>query len=127
MSLSFNPSAGLIIVPTRLWGPAGDTIASLALDTGATTTTVSWTTLQLLGYDPGAVPHRQQVTTGSGIEYVPRLPVERVEALAQQRLHFPVLCHTLPPSTMVDGVLGLDFLQGQELIIDFRTGTVQLR
>jgi hypothetical protein len=41
MSHRFNPREGLIIVPTRLYGPAGDAIVRLALDTGATGTLVN--------------------------------------------------------------------------------------
>lgn len=71
MSLPFDPREGLIVVPTRLWGP-----------------------------------------------------VEKIEALEQERRNFPILCHTLPPSATVDGVLGLDFFRGQRLVVDFRTGLV---
>ena len=28
---------------------------------------------------------------------------------------FSLICHTLPPSVSVDGLLGLDFLRGQRL------------
>ena len=31
MSLPFDKNEGLIIVPTRLWGPAGDAVVRLAL------------------------------------------------------------------------------------------------
>jgi MalT-like TPR region len=48
------------------------------------------------------------------------------EALQQARIDFPVLCHTLPPSATVDGVLGLDFMRGQRLIVDLRAATVSL-
>ena len=47
-------------------------------------------------------------------------------ALGQERTNFPVLGHTLPPSTSIDGVLGLDFVRGQTLTVDFRTGTSTL-
>jgi len=126
MSLRFDPTAGLIVVPTRVWGPVGDTVVRLALDTGATRTVVSWDVLVLVGYDPAAAPQRVQLTTGSGVEFVPQVIVERVEALGQERCDFPVLCHTLPPSATVDGVLGLDFVRGQRLVIDLRAGEVTL-
>jgi hypothetical protein len=42
MSLTFDPKEGLIVVPTRLWGPSGDTLVRLALDTGATGSVVNW-------------------------------------------------------------------------------------
>jgi hypothetical protein len=38
MTYGFNPSKGLIIFSVRLFGPAGDMIVRLALDTEATST-----------------------------------------------------------------------------------------
>lgn len=126
MSLPFDPKEGLIVVPTRLWGLAGDIVVRLALDTGATGSVVNWDVVVLLGYDPAIVPERIQMTTGSGVEFVPRIVIEKIEALGQKRRDFPVLCHTLPPSATVDGVLGLDFFRGQRLVLDFRTGLVSV-
>lgn len=124
MSLPFDPKQGLIIAPTRLWGPTGHAVVRLALDTGATGSMVNWDVMVLLGYDPAIVPERVQITTGSGVEFAPRIVIEKIEALGQERRNFPVLCHTLPPSATVDGVLGLDFFRGQRLVVDFRTGLV---
>ncbi len=126
MSLSFDPQEGLIVVPTHVWGPAGDTVARFALDTGATGSVVNWEVIVFLGYDPAVVPDRIQMTTGSGVEFVPLIVVDKVEALGQERQDFPVMCHTLPPSATVDGVLGLDFFRGQRLVLDFRAGLVTL-
>ncbi len=47
-------------------------------------------------------------------------------ALGRQRALFSVLVHTLPASPMIDGLLGLDFLRGEILTIDFRAGTLTL-
>jgi len=102
-------------------------IARLALDTGATGTMVNWDLLILIGYDPAAVQDRIQVTTGSGVEYVPQVKLQRIESLDTERPDFPVLCHTLPPTAMVDGLLGLDFVRGERLTIDFVNGAVELR
>jgi len=55
MNLDFNPQEGLIIVPTRLFGPGGDTVVQLALDTGASGSLVNWDIVILLGYDPAIV------------------------------------------------------------------------
>lgn len=63
---------------------------------------------------------------GSGVESPVRLRVSRVAALDHERLNFPIICHTLPPSATVDGVVGLDFLRGLTLTVDFRTGTLTL-
>jgi predicted aspartyl protease len=126
MSFPFESQQGLIIVRAELWGPSGSAVLRLALDTGATGTVVNVGMLVAVGYDPALVPDRIQVTTGSGVEFVPRVILDKLEALGQERPGFPVLCHTLPPSAGVDGLLGLDFFRGQSLTIDFRNGQVTL-
>jgi hypothetical protein len=124
MSHRFAPQEGLIIVPTRVFGPAGDAIVRLALDTGATSTLINTEVLVVLGYDPAAALDRPQITTGSGVEFCARLSVERFEALGRMLTRFPVLCHTLPPSARIDGLLGLDFFRGCYLGIDLRSGEI---
>ncbi len=126
MSFPFDSQQGLIIVRAELWGPAGSAVLRLALDTGATGTVVNVGMLVAVGYDPALLPDRIQVTTGSGVEFVPRVTLDRIVALGQERSGFPVLGHTLPPSAGVDGLLGLDFLRGQSLALDFRAGQVTL-
>lgn len=63
---------------------------------------------------------------GTGIERVPMIVLERIEALEQERMEMNVLSHTLPPEVIVDGLLGLDFFRGLSLQIDFREGWVDL-
>jgi predicted aspartyl protease len=126
VTFPFDPQQGLIVVPAELWGPTGSVILRLALDTGATATLVNIAMLVGVGYDPALAPTRVQVTTGSGVEYVPLVTLNHIRALGQERFDFGVLGHTLPPSAGVDGLLGLDFLRGQSLTVDFRVGRVGL-
>ena len=126
MSIPFDPLQGLIVVPAELWGRTGRAVVRLALDTGATSTIVNVGILVAIGCDPALVPDRIQVTTGSGVEFVPRVTLHSIVALGQERSGFPVLAHTLPPSAGVDGLLGLDFLRGQSVTIDLRNGRVTL-
>ena len=126
MSVPFAPQSGLIIVGGTVEGPSGSAVLRLALDTGATGTVINVGMLVALGYDPALAPGRIQVTTGSGVEFVPRITLDKIVALGRERMHFPVLGHTLPPSAGIDGLLGLDFVRGQTLTVDFRTGTLTL-
>lgn len=126
MSDSFNPHVGLVIVRAELFGPSGTALLRLALDTGATSTLSSVGPLASVGYDPSLVSDRVQVTTGSGVEYVPRVHLTRFRALGRDSVSFPVLSHTLPPSAGIDGLIGLDFLRGWRLEIDFVRGLVSL-
>jgi predicted aspartyl protease len=127
LSYPFDGRDGLIVLLAELFGISGSIVVRLALDTGATRTTINVGLLTTIGYDPSLVPDRIQITTGSGVEYAPRLSVSRINALGHERRGFPVIAHTLPPSASVDGLLGLDFFRSQELNLNFRTGVVVLR
>lgn len=126
MKIEFDPKQGLIIIPTRLHGSQGDTIVRLALDTGATNSMINWDVAVLLGYDPASVKERIQITTGSGVEFAPRIVIKKIDVIGRSLENFPVLCHTLPPSATVDGLLGLDFFRGERLVLDFRAGFIDL-
>ncbi len=126
MTYQFDPTQGLIVVPVRLFGPAGDMILRLALDTGATSTLINSEIMILLGYDPAASSDRIRVTTGSGIEFCPRVKIRQIEALGRSVGDFLILSHTLPPTSQVDGLLGLDFFRGCRLVIDFSSRTITI-
>jgi len=116
----------LIVVHAELEGPSGAAVLRLALDTGATGSLINVGMLVAVGYDPALEQDRTQVTTGSGVEFVPRVAVERIAALGRERRHFSVLSHTLPANAGVDGLLGLDFLRGRTLTVDFGNGQISL-
>ena len=126
MSYSFTPQSGLIIVQSEVFGPSGSVVLRLALDTGATMSMINVAPLTAIGYDPSLAPERVQVTTGSGVEFAPRIPIARIKALGQEHCQVNVLAHTLPPSAGIDGLLGLDFLRGHVLNIDFHQGTISI-
>lgn len=127
MKIKFNPTSGLIVIPTRLYGFDTDTIARLALDTGATGSMVNWDIAVLLGYDPTSSEERVRITTGSGIEFVPQIRIEKIEIPGRFKENFPILCHTLPPGATIDGLLGLDFFREVRLTIDFKSGLITVK
>jgi len=84
----------------------------LAVDTGATRTLISTSLLVAIGYDLALIQDRSEMITGSGIEYVPRVTINRLTALGVSRFGMPIIGHTLPPSVKIDGLLGRRFLRG---------------
>lgn len=126
MSVRFDAERGLVVVPVRITGPRGESVVQCAVDTGATSTLFSREHLVRLGYDVASTRETVQVTTGSGVVNAPRLPVDTIAALDQEKRDFSVICHTLPASASVEGLLGLDFIRGQRLTIDFRRSEVVL-
>ena len=126
MKYSFDLTEKLIIIPTQIYGPQGDIIVNLALDTGATSSIINWDIAIIIGYDPAVVNDRLQITTGSGIEYSPIIQVKKIKALGKERKNLKLLCHTLPSSATVDGLLGLDFFKNQRFIIDMKQGIIEI-
>ena len=76
MSYPFDGRDGLIVLVAELFGISGSIVVRLALDTGATRTTINVGLLTTIGYDPSF----------------------------HERRDFPVIAHTLPPSASVDGL-----------------------
>lgn len=126
MPEQFNAKTGLVIVPVQIYGPSGDAAVRLALDTGALTTLIDPRILSSVGYDLAAAPDQVRIATASDVITVPRLLADKIVALGQERIYLPIIGHTLPPATGVDGVLGLDFFRRQRLTLNFRRGRISL-
>ncbi|MCW5850807.1 MAG: clan AA aspartic protease [Anaerolineae bacterium] len=126
MSLAFEPSERVIRVPVKAWGPKEPLIGLLLLDTGAEGTLLSPRFLTDLGYDLASVTDTVDLFSVSGAATAPRVKVQRLEALGHRRNNFTVTAFAPHLKANVDGVLGVDFLLGRKLTIDFRLGLVTL-
>jgi hypothetical protein len=126
MKYPFQPNADAIIVEAVLFGPLGNTTLALVLDTGATCSMVSEARLRFVGCDPAQPSGQVQATFGGGVQMLPVVLTVGLAALGVNKPSYPVVCHTLPPSAGVDGVLGLDFFPGRVLTIDFVNNTLDL-
>ena len=125
--MRFSKKQRFVIVRVRLYGMGGaSTVARMAVDTGASITSVRHELLELIGYDLSMVLSRTRIVTGTQAETVPILSVARLAALKQERENFVVVAHTLPPSLGIDGLLGLDFFADQTLTLNFRDGLITL-
>jgi predicted aspartyl protease len=126
VTFTFNPARGLILIEATIEGPAGNVLVRLALATGATATMIATDPLELVGYDPAAIGKPVKTTTAGGVVQSLRLPVMSLTALGQTRTNLSVLARTLPPTASTEGLLGLDFLRGNVLTIDFVNGEITL-
>jgi predicted aspartyl protease len=124
VTVPFDPTRNLVIIQGEVTGPAQTVKVDLLLDTGATDTFLDEAVLAFAGYRPSTATRQFQVLTGSGLVSVMEVPVISFSVLGQTRLNHPVLAHSFPPATGHDGVLGLDFLRGHILTIDFVKGEI---
>lgn len=123
---TFNAKQGLVIVSARIFGPSGDALARLAVDTAAIGTVIRPGILESIGYDLAQAPDQVRLVSASDTITVPRLLADRIVALGQERTYMPIIVHALPPATGVDGTLGLDFYRVRRLTVNFRQGRVSL-
>ena len=126
MSVAFNSTSGHILVPVDLFGPIGQASVLLILDTGATRTLIHPRILTSVGHNPSLVPAQVTMTSASGQTAVPLVPVAKLTALGHDSVNFPVLAHALPANAPADGLLGLDFLRGKVLQVNFQVGQITL-
>ena len=82
--------------------------------------------LRAAGYDPASASQKARMTTGSSALPASLLSVTRLRALGKEKRNLLIVVHSLPTSAGVEGVLGLDFLRGTKLEIDFSAGTIDL-
>lgn len=123
----YERNGGIIKVPVQLEHSGyPTTFLYVALDTGASRTVLDTRSLIAIGCDPTKSGRRIQCSTASGIEYLSLVVGERISALGQTRKNFEVLAHTLPPSTGVRGLLGMEFFDGRRLTLDDRNRILEL-
>ena len=125
--IPFNPSRRLIVLPLKVAGINGDDFRDLlvALDTGASDTSIPTKVASDLGYDLSNPKHVVRLTTGSGTIPAKIVTVRKLTAIGETVQNIDALCHDLPEESTVDGVLGLNFLRHFDVNISFSTGIIE--
>lgn len=127
MKFSFKADYGLVYVRVEVSRDDREAILNLALDTGASATIVSAKKLAEVGYYLDKPEDEIYITTGNGLIFVPKITIEKLTALGKEKDDFQIIAHDFPPTSTVDGVLGLDFLRGNVLTVDFVKGEIELK
>lgn len=127
MTSPFDPSARNVLVKVTVVGTVSAYEFKLALDTGANQTSLRPELLRQLGFDSARTTRFQLVRTGSGTVRAPVVVASHVRCLGQTRTSFPVAALDPAGAHGADGLLGLDFLRGLVLKLDFARGRVDLR
>lgn len=89
---------------------SGSVVLRLLIDSGSSHTVLPVEVLESLGCDTPHPLARVAILAASGTIVAPRVAVPWFHCLGHRLTDFPVLAHTLPAGTYVDGLLGMDFL-----------------
>ena len=127
-SVRFNPISDLIQLSMKVEGVDKSEFrdVSVALDTGASVTSIPTKTALDLGYDPYHPKYYKEIITGSKIESIPVIEVKKIIAIGQPIENINVLCYDLPQELRVDGVLGLNFISNFNINISFSRGSIDI-
>ncbi|HWO17873.1 MAG TPA: retropepsin-like aspartic protease [Kofleriaceae bacterium] len=106
----FTPFLDLITIEAQVWGPMGDRVLKLALDTGSAHTVIVPEIMDVLGFNPrdGIVITGVYSAVGKEQGYLIKVP--RFQALGFTRTDFPIHVFDLADRYGIDGLIGLSFL-----------------
>ena len=109
----------LLLTKAAVSGPAGVHVVRLLVDTGSVYTILPVEVLESVGCSPASSREHVRLITGSGYLIVSKVQVGWLQCLGQKVDRMAVVAHTLPIGSVVDGLLGMDFLAplGAKLII----------
>ena len=126
MRVQLDKDEPLIVLPVSLTGKVAKYIVNMALDTGATFVMIPWDVAERLVYDPKLSQDMVSITTASTVEKVPVITIEEFNVLGHSKRNIKVVVHDLPPTSRVDGLLGLNFLNNFNLKLMFKKGYLEL-
>ena len=127
MSIHFDPVSPVILVQAEIVGPVRRVRVELALDTGATRTSIRPRYLIAAGYNPARSGKQGQARTFTGGALVSIVDVAALICLERVRTNLPVFAYDMPPAITYDGLLGLDFFRGMILNLDFVRDRITLK
>ena len=125
-TINFNPDSFGIVFPTILTGPEGTKKIQMLIDTGATLCIIPFDIAIALEYNPSVSKEYTDITTASGSETMPLIKIEKLSLIGKEVQNVKTLCHDLPTTSRVDGLLGLSYLKHFKLKIDFKAGILAL-
>jgi len=103
----------LMVTSAYIRGPRSGGHLKLLVDTGSVYTILKRNILEFVGYSPTSAKEFQFIVTGSKVERLPRLRLQRFNCLGQFLENYNVLSHDFPIKIgrYVDGLLGMNFLR----------------
>ncbi len=117
MVFPFERSGDLMTVAARVWGLHDFRELVLVIDTGASATSIEPAILEQLGYASCDAIMRTRVPTPAGVQHGRLFRVARFHALCAELSSFVVQALALEDEYGVDGLLGMNFLEGYNFTV----------
>ena len=125
-SFPLDISHGIILCKAKLAKGRRSIFVKLAVDTGASLSLISVEAALAIGIDPMKSKRHIEITTASGIVFVPVTPLPSLECFGARIKNVEVICHNLPAESPVEGLLGLNFLNAAKVVLNFSRGVIEI-
>lgn len=99
----------------------------MALDTGASLSTLPAEIALALGCDPSKPKRRVEIIAAGSMEYVPTVIIPRVKFVGFEFKNIEMACLNLPPKSSVAGLLGINVLKNLDILLSFSKSELTLR
>lgn len=122
----FDLQARTVYVLASLTGPLGVRRSLFVLDTGSQVSAVDPAIVDELGYSPRMGRQVSRLIGVGGVQVGYELPVMQLETMGLVLAPCLLMCHDMPRKLGVDGLIGMDLLEGRILTLDGKAGRVTL-
>ncbi len=124
--INFDPNSPAIALDVELKGEKQVTTKRLALDTGATFVVIPRDVAEAIGYSPELSNENITIVTASGVTKSSVITLKQVSAGGKSADNIKAIIHDLPQQSLVEGLLGLNFLKNFNLHLNFKQGFLEL-
>lgn len=114
----------LMVIKAYIRGPDAVAYPGMLIDTGAAVTIIAQEILESVGCSPASASERRRIVTASGYEILPVVRINEFNCCGCLIKDYPVIAHTLPFGTHVNGLIGMDFLKQFEIDIKPFSGEI---
>ena len=125
-TIPFDPRARTVYLEVLLTGPLGIHRAIFVLDTGSPVSGVDPAIVDEIGYSPRMGRKVSRLVGVGGVQVGYELSVMRLETMGLVLAPCLLMCHDMPRGLGVDGLIGMDLLEGRILTLDGKAGLVTL-
>jgi predicted aspartyl protease len=118
----------LFVLRAVVIGETGDPrVLRLLVDTGSSFTVLSATILGEIGCQSDPATRRISIMAAGGVIQAPTLRVPIFNCLGQQVENFSAISLDLPFNSLVNGLLGMDFLDRCSTVIDIKKSEIKVQ
>ena len=121
-----DTSHGIILCKARIAARQQSILLKLAVDTGASITMIPSKAALGIGIDPSKTTRHIEITTANGIILTPIVRIPSFMCFGVEVKNLDVICHNLPPESVVEGLLGLNFLTQAKVVINFAKNIIEI-